>query len=157
MKWLGRILWLLLGLLWRLVVLLLFEKWVPFPGQEPAAPAKPPAARKKKRARVEARESAREHGEGAPKQAARRKQAPRPPLFTAELGAPADARASTTELSPALAAQREGEHWLKPRALRVPPPARDKRENLAALLRDRSALRDAVVLGAALGVRRSKP
>jgi hypothetical protein len=35
-RWLGRLLGLLFGLLWRLVVLLLFEKWMPFP--ERAAP-----------------------------------------------------------------------------------------------------------------------
>ncbi len=144
MKWLGRILWLLLGLLWRLVVLLLFEKWVPFPEQEQAAPAAAPprAARKKKRARVQNDDA---QPAGAPKQA-RNKHAPPPPFFSAQ----------SSELSPELAAQREGEHWLKPRGMRLSPPARGQRENLGALLRDRRALRDAVVLGAALGARRSR-
>lgn len=153
MSWLGRILWLLWGLLWRLVVLLLFEKWVPLPQQEKAAP---PAtrAKRKRRARDEARPA------GVSQQAAARlKRAQLSSQFSAvESGSLEDASASTSsELSPELAAQREGEHWLKARR-RAPasPPVRAKRENLGALLRDPRALRDAVVLSAVLGVRRPR-
>jgi hypothetical protein len=143
---LGRLLWLLLGVLWRLVVLLLFEKWVPLPERsrpEQRAPATAQAARgKKKGARDQTQHS------GAPALPARSERAVQPSPFFA---------AKSSELSPELAAQREGEHWLKPR--RSPAPVRARaapRESLAGLLRSRRALREAVVLDAALGQRERK-
>lgn len=155
MKFIGRILWLVLGLLWRLVVLGLFEKWIPFPDQPKVAPAKEPRrARKKKK---------------EPKQQRRAEPLVTPPSpFERERALRAEQRradkvlapffaAQSSELSPELAAQREGEHWL---AVRAPasraPKARTRRESLAGLLRDKHALRDAVVLGAALSARRTK-
>jgi hypothetical protein len=73
----------------------------------------------------------------------------RAPFFTAQ----------SSELSPELAARREGEHWLAARvqAPRARGAARfDRPESLTSLLRDKRALRDAIVLGAALGARRPK-
>jgi hypothetical protein len=71
------------------------------------------------------------------------------------------------ELAAELVAQRAGEHWVHPdqrllsRArgpahfdrVRVQPR---RRETLAGLLRDKRALRDALVLGTALAIRRPK-
>lgn len=153
MKLIGRILWLLVGLIYRLIVLVLFERWIPFP--ERTAPEPPRRKRQKPPPTprdVGADERApmrRERERAAGMARANRRGGAREPAFF---------NAKSSELSPELAAQREGEHWLGAKPAHERARARAAQpESLRSLLRDKRALRDAVVLASALGTRRAKP
>jgi hypothetical protein len=147
MKLVGRALWLLFGLVYRLVVLVLFERWIPFPERPASAPAQGDRkeAQKKPQLAPTGRFSPQQQ-RAVKSQRERSGQAFEPAWFSAQ----------SREPSPELAAQREGEHWLHRSQLARLSAAPRGRETLTGLLRDKRAVRDAIVLGAALGARRSR-
>lgn len=148
MKVLGRILWFLGGLLYRLIVLVLFERWISFPVRGVESKPDPSAA----------------EAESQPKRRAAAKRAavfePKPPRRAPRersAAEPAFFDAYSIEPSPDLAAKLEGEHWLPRSAARASKRGpRAGRETFGSLLRDKRALRDAVVLGDALGMKRTR-
>jgi hypothetical protein len=161
-KLIGRLLWLLLGLIYRLVVLVLFEKWLPFPDRAlPEVERAPEQARKPKQPKPRKPSERRAPGLFAPRERAlanMRDHRSAKAHDAAPSGRASRFAAQSSELSPEEAARREGEHWQNPHRVRaVVPAAPRQRETLLGLLRDRRAVRDAVVLGAALGRRRAKP
>jgi hypothetical protein len=150
MKLIGRLLWLLLGLLYRLVVLVLFEKWIPFPDR-PVAETAPSAGRAPKKRKKKKPEDPRSAALSERERVAARVRDNR----SGKAREPAFFEAKSSELAPELAARLEGEHWLHPDVVRARARApRPGRETLRGLLRDKRAIRDAVVIGAALGARR---
>jgi hypothetical protein len=149
-KLLLRILWLLLGLLYRLVVLVLFERWIPFPERPATEAPKAQAPRARGKPRREASTHAgRRAFEREPPLGVPVARAPRPPIFELRGGEPA----------PELVAALESEH-LDVRARHSParPPARrpSGARPLRALLRDKRALAGAIVLGEAFARRPPK-
>jgi hypothetical protein len=152
-KLLLRVLGLLVGLIYRLLVLALFDRWIPFPerplGERPRKQA--PGARTKPRREPRARA-----GSGMPERKLRGepelppRSVPPGPIFELRGGEPA----------PELVAALESQHL----ALGACPPVERSRapqassgRALRVLLRDKRALAGAIVLGEALGRRRPAP
>lgn len=135
MKLVLRILWLLLGLVYRLVVLLLFERWIPFPEREEEPRRKAEQPKPVPRPSRPLR---------APQPAPRPICRVDPALFDAQAIEPAP------ELVPLL----ESQHLQPKRTPRV--PAAPTRKSLRALAHDPRALRDAVVLQAVFEPRRGR-
>jgi hypothetical protein len=130
MKLLLRALRLLFGLIYRLIVLVLFERWIPFPERAPAAPAEPRRVKSPRQA-------------GAAVVPARGARAQ-----TQSAGAPP----AQTGQPLSSAAARSAAPTFCSRAVRDSTAHRP----LRALLRDRQVLRDALLLDAALAPRRSR-
>jgi hypothetical protein len=140
---LRRLLGLLVGLIYRLIVLLLFERWIPFPAPPPAHESKRGAAPPKPRP---AAASGRTSVRGRPAPGARAQ--PRPPIFDVRLAEPAPERVAALEsahLSPPAR--------VRPLAVQDSAAARP----LRVLLRDRQALRSALLLGEVFANRRVRP
>jgi hypothetical protein len=153
MKPVLRVLWLLLGLIYRLIVLVMFERWIPFPERPPVGQPSPDAPPAQRRARGAAR------GQVAVPRARQRQPTrglpglpggralPRPPIFEPR----------SVEPAPAYVAAMESQQ-LAPRAVRplsTPQARAASGRPLRALLRDRRALAGAIVLGEAFAGRRT--
>jgi hypothetical protein len=152
-KLIGRLLWLLLGLIYRLVMLVLFEKWIPFPEHASELPARPPRAIKQKQPKQRKADDIRAQVLAERARVAERVRDNR----SGQAREKAFFEAQSSELSPEEAARREGEHWRNPHLPRAVARAAPRpRETLLGLLRDKRAIRDAVVLGSALASRRGK-
>jgi hypothetical protein len=154
MKLLLRVLWLLLGLIYRLIVLVMFERWVPFPERPPVgqpgrdAPAAQRGARGAARGQVAApRARQRQLSRGQPGPPAARA-LPRPPIFEPRAVEPA----------PEYVAALESQHLgLRAERSRSTPQARAAAGRpLRVLLRDKRALAAAIVLGEAFAGRRTR-
>lgn len=148
MKLLVRLLRLLVGLIYRLIVLALFERWIPFPerseAERPARSAKPRAAPRERAPRRRAPESeprAQPHRRGA---------RPPAPIFEPR----------TLVAVPARVAALESVHLVAPssgdRSRGTAPEGGRPARPLRALLRDKRALASAIVLGEAFA-RRPRP
>jgi hypothetical protein len=148
LKLLLRVLWLLLGLLYRLVVLVLFERWIPFPERSSAEQPRPqtPRARAKQRREPRAPTQRERQPRGQSALPAGRRAQPLP-IFELRAGEP------RAELVAAL----ESEH-LAPHAHQAVERPRAQQQPgarpLRALLRDKRALAGAIVLGEAFVRRR---
>jgi hypothetical protein len=160
MKPLLRVLWLLLGLIYRLIVLVLFERWIPFPERPPAGPPGADAPRTQRKARgargqiAAPRAQQRQVPHGQPGARA----LPRPAIFESSLARPR-ARFDPRVLEPApeRVVELEGQH-LAARAERSRSTAQARIASgrpLRALLRDKRALASAIVLGEAFAGRRT--
>ena len=127
MNLLWRVLKLFFGLIYRLIVLALFERWIPF--ESAKEPAKPAA--RQKRPKVPP----------PPPQPQRKVKPPAPRSFRE-----ADFFLTRSiEPAPELVPTMEAEHM---RIVRKQAPRPAKRApSLKAMLRDRNAVRDAVILG----------
>jgi hypothetical protein len=150
MKLLLRLLLLLLGLIYRLIVLALFERWIPFPERPPVGQPPPDAPRPQRKARGAAR------GQIATPRAQQR-QPPRGQPGARALPRPAIFESRALEPAPGYVAALEGQH-LAPRAerSRSAPQARAvSGRPLRVLLRDKRALASAIVLGEAFAGRRT--
>jgi hypothetical protein len=148
LKFLLRVLWLLLGLLYRLVVLVLFERWIPFPERPPAEQSRPQTPRARTKQRREPRvQTQRERKPRAQPGLAAGGRAPPPPIFELRGGEP------RAELVAALESEHLALHAhqaVERRRAQQQPGARP----LRALLRDKRALAGAIVLGEAFARRR---
>jgi hypothetical protein len=149
MKPLLRVLWLLLGLIYRLIVLVMSERWIPFPERPPAGQPAADAPRTQRKARgargqiATPRAQQRQVPHGQPGARA----LPRPAIFEPRVLEPAPER--VVEL--------EGQH-LVPRVERSRSTAQARIASgrpLRALLRDKRALASAIVLGEAFAGRRT--
>jgi hypothetical protein len=150
MKPLLRVLGLLVGLIYRLIVLVMFERWIPFPERPPVGqpgPDTPPAQRRAARGQVAApRAQQRQLSRGQLGPPAARA-LPRPPIFEPRAVEPA----------PEYVAALESQHLgLRAERSRSTPQARAASGRpLRVLLRDKRALAAAIVLGEALAGRRN--
>lgn len=147
MSILWRLVKLFFGLIYRLIVLALFERWIPFEKAQPQTKA----ARQKQPKKPKQPKQ--------PKQRNAARTPPPPPRAAYQQPRPYQESAffenRSIEPSADQVSMMEGQHMRVAR--RVPrPPAPKRRQSIAAMARDKSAVRDALVLGAVFSPPRSR-
>lgn len=137
MNLLWRLVKLFFGLIYRLIVLALFERWIPFDN------GKQPEPKPQKRQKQQKQQKQQKAATAAPSQ--QRKAKPQPQRSYRE----ADFFLTRSiEPAPELVSAMEGEHMRIARKQVARPPKGSP--SLKAMLQDRRAVRDAVILGAVL-------